>query len=486
MRVAVTGAGGRLGRALVDALADAPFTGPAGPIEWGRDTFDLDAPESIGAILDRERPEVVVHSAAWTDVDGCALDPDLAMRRNGQATGALAAACAQRRIDLLVISTNEVFDGTRTDGQPYHATDPRSPANPYGRSKAEGERQAEDAFASRPGAALGIARTSWLFGRPGSDYPSRILDAALRAREAGAVLRLVDDEWGTPTYVADVAEAIVGLLAEDAVAGIHHLVNGGVATRATWGRDVLARAGLEIETTGVPSTTWERPSRPPRWGVLAPTPAALRGTDATVAGGDGRLCAGLPSRRSESGMSAPRPPSALPGVAYGAIDRHGDERGSFRELWRASDLPDRRFVQANLSTSAAGVLRGLHLHRRQDDLWVVAEGRAFVALVDARPLVAGVGDAVVEVRELVADEWVVIPTGVAHGFLALDPLQLIYFVTNEYDGSDELGFAWDDPAVGVPWPTLSATPDGRPILSPRDAANPPLADLAVRLRDEAL
>ena len=74
MRVAVTGAGGRLGRALIDALADAPFTGPAGPIAWGRDAFDLDAPDAVEVRLDRDRPEVVVHAAAWTDVDGCALE----------------------------------------------------------------------------------------------------------------------------------------------------------------------------------------------------------------------------------------------------------------------------------------------------------------------------------------------------------------------------------------------------------------------------
>jgi dTDP-4-dehydrorhamnose 3,5-epimerase len=176
--------------------------------------------------------------------------------------------------------------------------------------------------------------------------------------------------------------------------------------------------------------------------------------------------------------------SALPGVVYGAIARHGDERGSFRELWRAGQFPGARFVQANLSTSAAGVLRGLHLHRRQDDLWVVAEGRALVALVDVRPELAGSGPAVVETREVAADGWVYIPTGVAHGFLAIEPLQLIYLVTNEYDGSDELGFAWDDPAVAVPWPPLDATPDGRPILSERDLTNPLLADLVVRLRHE--
>ncbi len=182
-------------------------------------------------------------------------------------------------------------------------------------------------------------------------------------------------------------------------------------------------------------------------------------------------------------MSGEPAPSALPGVRYGVIDRHADERGAFRELWRAADFPGQRFVQANLSTSATGVLRGLHLHRRQDDLWIVAGGRAFVALVDVRPLLDGSGPGpLVETRELPADAWVVIPSGVAHGFLALEALDLVYLVTNEYDGSDELGFAWDDPAVAIDWPTLAGTVDGRPILSGRDAANPALADLVVRLR----
>ncbi len=185
MRVAVTGAAGRLGSAIVAALADAPFTGAAGPIAWARDAFDLDAPEGVGLRLDRDRPEVVVHAAAWTDVDGCALDPELAMRRNAVATGVLAAACAARRTDLLLISTNEVFDGDRLDGRPYEPTEPVSPGNPYGASKAEGERLATVAFEAEAGAALGIARTAWLFGSPGRDYPSRILDAAERAQAAG-------------------------------------------------------------------------------------------------------------------------------------------------------------------------------------------------------------------------------------------------------------------------------------------------------------
>lgn len=142
-----------------------------------------------------------------------------------------------------------------------------------------------------------------------------------------------------------------------------------------------------------------------------------------------------------------------------------------------------RFVQSNLSTSAAGVLRGLHYHRRQLDYWVVTAGRAFVALVDVRPLMTSDGKPRVETRELSAEDWVVIPAGVAHGFLALEPLEVFYLVTNEFDGSDELGFAWDDPEVAVPWPVLSATPDGRPILSERDRSNPPLRELVARLRE---
>ena len=221
-------------------------------------------------------------------------------------------------------------------------------------------------------------------------------------------------------------------------------------------------------------------------------------------------------------MSLERLPSRLAGVRYGAVTRFSDERGTFREVWRASrqrpssedhaGSPEAPFVQANLSTSAAGVLRGLHCHRRQIDYWVVAAGRAFVAVVDVRPVVAGEttanpaevggragpspessvvsnaqlprnrsGRAIVETRELVADDWVMIPPGVAHGFLALEPLELLYLVTNEYDGSDELGFAWDDPAVSVPWPVLQVTPDGRPILSKRDQTNPSLAELVRRL-----
>jgi dTDP-4-dehydrorhamnose 3,5-epimerase len=174
----------------------------------------------------------------------------------------------------------------------------------------------------------------------------------------------------------------------------------------------------------------------------------------------------------------------LPGVVFSRLRRHADVRGGFAEAWRArGGAGEDPFaaVQANLSLSAKGVLRGLHLHQRQWDLWVVVSGVAFVALVDVRPMLADpAAGPLVRTQALEKDETVRIPPGVAHGFLAIEPLELLYFVTNEYDASDELGFAWDDPRAAVPWPRVE-TPDGLPILSDRDRSNPALEALVATM-----
>jgi dTDP-4-dehydrorhamnose reductase len=275
VRVAVTGATGRLGRAVVTALEEAPFTGPFGPIGWSRAIFDLDTPDVAGAILDRDRPEVVVHCAAWTDVDGCAREPDRAIARNGTATGVLAGAAADRGIDLIVVSTNEVFDGRRTDGLGYGPDDRAAPINPYGASKLAGEEAARAAYAGARGAggpALGIVRTAWLYGPPGNDFPSKILAAAERTAASGEPLRLVADEIGSPSYTHDVAEAIAELIGSAAIGGTHHLVNGGQASRADWARELLRQAGIAVATEDVPAATWPRASTPPMWSVLQSTP----------------------------------------------------------------------------------------------------------------------------------------------------------------------------------------------------------------------
>ena len=271
MRVAVSGATGRLGRGLVAALDDAPFAGLSGPIAWGRPDFDLDRQEDFAALVARDKPEVVVHAAAWTDVDGCARDPKLALSRNGEATGLLAHATASAGIDLVVISSNEVFDGNRTDGRGYRPDDAPNPPNPYGASKLAGERLAAEAYVATP-SRLAIVRTAWLYGPPGNDFPAKILAAAERARAAGERLKVVADEIGSPTYTLDLADAIVELLASEAIGGTHHIVNAGEASRAEWARELFRAAALTVDIEEVPASTWARASTPPRWAVLEPTP----------------------------------------------------------------------------------------------------------------------------------------------------------------------------------------------------------------------
>jgi dTDP-4-dehydrorhamnose reductase len=293
MRVAVTGAGGRLGSALVRLLTAAPFVREV--LAWDLPEHNLDDPGSARRLVAHQRPDAVVHAAAWTDVDGCARDPALAMRRNGIAVGEMADACVNSGAALIMVSTNEVFDGLRTDGLPYRPTDQPRPSNPYGAAKLAGERAARAAYWATgddfAAAALGqsdgrdstipalaIVRTAWLFGMPGADFPQKILAAAAKARREGTALKLVSDEIGCPTYASDLAAGIVALVEQAAFAhrrgfgGIHHVVNAGRASRAEWAREVLRIAGLDLPTEDVPMTTWPRPSTPPAWGVLDPTP----------------------------------------------------------------------------------------------------------------------------------------------------------------------------------------------------------------------
>jgi dTDP-4-dehydrorhamnose 3,5-epimerase len=156
----------------------------------------------------------------------------------------------------------------------------------------------------------------------------------------------------------------------------------------------------------------------------------------------------------------------IDGVMYQRLQAHGDERGRFTEIFRARAFPD-QLLQANHSVSRAGVLRGLHYHRNQADLWYVVSGRAQVALADLRGRADSVPTATV-VLDGDSPANLYIPPGVAHGFLALTDLSLIYWVTQEYDGSDEYGVAWNDDTLSIPWE------NDDPILSERDAGNPKL------------
>jgi len=267
-RVAVTGAGGRLGRALMAALADEGTTA----IPWRRPEYDLDDTDAV-LLLGRDAPHLVIHAAAWTDVDGCAREPELAQRRNGDAVDRLARACARRGVGLVVISTNEVFDGRRSDGRGYQELDAVAPGNAYGASKAAGEDAARRAYGEAPG--LWIVRTAWLYGPPGNDFPAKIVAAADRLMH-GQELPVVADETGSPTYTADLAPAILQLV-RLTDRGTFHLVNEGRATRYDWAAEVLSRCRPDRRLRPVSQREFSRPSVAPAWGVLDTARAAAAG-----------------------------------------------------------------------------------------------------------------------------------------------------------------------------------------------------------------
>ena len=254
-RVAITGAGGQLGRQLVDVFARA------GHDVRGLTRADFDiADASGGDALRAWRPEVVVNSAAWTDVDGCARDPDRAMRVNAEAAGRVAELAAS--VDALVVqvSTNEVFDGSAE--RPYRAEDEPRPINAYGRSKLAGERAVAAATPSHL-----IVRTAWLFGPGGNNFVTKILAAAERMRDAGESLRVVDDELGNPTWTPDLAVAIAGLVGAGR-RGIAHLVGTPATSRLGWANVALDAAGIDVSIEAVPLASFERASTPPPRAVL--------------------------------------------------------------------------------------------------------------------------------------------------------------------------------------------------------------------------
>lgn len=162
----------------------------------------------------------------------------------------------------------------------------------------------------------------------------------------------------------------------------------------------------------------------------------------------------------------------IEGVLLIRLGAHADRRGSLSEIFRRTWIPgSREMVQANLSVSRPGVLRGLHFHRRQADYWCFLDGSAFVGLYDLRagsPTAGRKAELTLDAAEGLGALY--LPPGVAHGFYALDEVRLLYLVDAYYTGEDEFGLAWDDPGVGISWPAAE------PVLSERDRANPPLAD----------
>jgi len=260
MRIFVTGHKGQLGRALDAALAGERLAGCDLP------ELDITDRAAIGAAVASFAPDVVIHAAAWTDVDGCARDPEEAYRVNALGTQNVALACAEVGAAMLYISTNEVFDGEAD--QPYREWDPPRPINPYGRSKAAGEW-----FTRHLLTRFYIARTAWLYAPGGRNFPHRIVELA---DERGA-LRVVTDEVGNPTYAPDLAVALAALVRTEAY-GVYHLTNAGYCSRYDFCREILHITGREdVPVEPITLADFRRDSTPPPFAPLANTAAAALG-----------------------------------------------------------------------------------------------------------------------------------------------------------------------------------------------------------------
>ncbi|RMG95585.1 MAG: dTDP-4-dehydrorhamnose reductase [Chloroflexi bacterium] len=251
MRVFLTGGKGQLGVALQKALAAHEV------IVTDIEELDITDGVAVKTAVSDANPDVLIHCAAYTNVDGCAKDPALAYRINGLGTQNVVLACQQAGVDLVHISTNEVFAGENPDG--YEEWMPLNPINPYGRSKAAAEFFVRSLWPHHY-----IVRTAWLYAPGGRNFIHAILR---RARETGQ-LRVVTDEVGNPTYVKDLAQAISQLI-QTKQYGTYHFVNSGACSRWEFANEILRLAGLtNVVNTPILSREFKRASTPPPYAAL--------------------------------------------------------------------------------------------------------------------------------------------------------------------------------------------------------------------------
>jgi dTDP-4-dehydrorhamnose reductase len=253
MKVTILGGTGLLGKALMQAWSGDEVHGVG-----SRGADIRDAPK-VREVVKATSPDWIVLAAAYTDVDGCESNQDLAFSVNRDGAVNVAHAAKEAGAQLLFLSSDYVFDGRKTS--PYETDDPRSPQSVYGRSKAEAELRLLDAMPD-----CCIARTSWLFGAGGKCFPDTILKLAA-SRPA---LDVVNDQRGCPTYAADLAEAIIRLCRANA-SGIVHATNDGNCTWFEFAREIVRGSGLKTEVRPVNSAQMARPAPRPAYSVLSPT-----------------------------------------------------------------------------------------------------------------------------------------------------------------------------------------------------------------------
>jgi dTDP-4-dehydrorhamnose reductase len=241
-RVLITGAGGQLGHALRQAFADDDVLALS-RVEW-------DVTQPLGDTVPRDDLDLVLHTAAWTDVDGAESDPQGAAAVNVAGTAHAAALKAP----LVTFSTDYVFDGRKHS--PYVESDGPNPASAYGRTKLHGEAAA--------GTNAWVVRTSWLFGPTGRNFLRTMLRLAAERDEVS----VVDDQRGCPTFVGHLAEAVHVLVDEDRPKGVWHVAAAGDCTWADFAEAIFEETGVECRVRRITTAEFARPAPRPMYSVL--------------------------------------------------------------------------------------------------------------------------------------------------------------------------------------------------------------------------
>jgi dTDP-4-dehydrorhamnose reductase len=252
MRVLIFGATGLLGKALIRAGHGHEVHG------LGSRDCDIRDDAQVRKAIEHFRPEWVILAAAYTDVDGCEANRELAFDVNSRGALNVGRASRDQNARLLFVSTDYVFDGRKTS--PYEVTDPRDPHSVYGRSKAEAEKQLQELLPE-----VCIARTAWLYGMGGKCFPDTILKLAATRPS----LDVVNDQRGSPTLTDDLAHALMQLCDKDAK-GIVHVTNTGDCTWFNFAREIVSIAGLATEVRPTTSDKYVRPAARPQYSVLSP------------------------------------------------------------------------------------------------------------------------------------------------------------------------------------------------------------------------
>ena len=275
MRVLVTGANGMLGQDLCPMLeaaghavirTDVSVREGMNVPEW--QPLDITDTQAVMQCFEKNQPDAALHGAAYTDVDGCERNPDLAFKINELGTWNIAAACAERNLKMAYVSTDFVFDGAKNT--PYCERDAPNPLGYYGWSKLAGERHVASLCRKHY-----IVRTAWLFGVNGPSFPRKMLELAKTRSEIGVVV----DQVGSPTHTVDLARTMISLL-ETPLYGTYHITSKGACSWYDFCRKTLELAGVTgVHVKPMPADQWPSPTKRPAYSVLRHYALELQGRD---------------------------------------------------------------------------------------------------------------------------------------------------------------------------------------------------------------